>query len=151
MAQLLTTRTEVEAGPRRVWSVLATPETMSRWMPGVDLVAAPPPVGTGTVLQLHLGPTSRAATITRHQPPDGGAPGHLDLRVVERGVATEYRYEVTDDPDGVGARSVVTTTVDVRPVSVRGWFVTPLARRAIRRVDRDHGERIRTAVLDTPW
>ncbi len=71
----------------------------------------------------------------------------MAFRTVSRGVATMYRYEIEAD----GNASALTVTIDVRPTSLPGWFVTPLARRAIRQVDKDHGELIRATVLDAPW
>lgn len=142
VAQLLTKRTEVEAGPRRVWSIVSDPSYMATWMPGVDRVEAPAPIAIDSSLSLGSGPVEREARIV-----DLREPTVMAFRTVNRGVATVYRYEI----EGDGTGSVVTVTIDVRPTSVRGWFVTPLARRAIRQVDRDHGDRIRSTVLDAPW
>lgn len=142
VAQLLTKRTEVEAGPLRVWSVLTDPAHMATWMPGVDRVDAVPPIALDSSLTLGLGSVERTATIVAFE-----EAALMALRTVSRGVATVYRYEVEAD----GNSAVVTVTIDVRPASLWGWFVTPLARRAIRQVDKDHGELIRTTVLDAPW
>ncbi len=127
MTRTLSVEEEIQRPAAEVWEGLTDWDNASRWMPGVESMAADGETTTGTKLTFRARGGERSSAIIHC---DAGK--SIILRSVQGGVTADYRYEVHD----INGRSTLVTLV--ADCHVKGlWLriISPLLRIAIRSTD----------------
>ncbi len=127
MTRTLSVEEEIQRPAAEVWEGLTDWDNASRWMPGVESMAADGETTTGTKLTFRARGGERSSAIVHC---DAG--NSIVLRSVQGGVTADYRYEVHD----INGRSTLVTLV--ADCHVKGlWLriISPLLRIAIRSTD----------------
>ena len=118
MAHTLSVEEVIRRPVAEVWEGLTDWGSASRWMPGIDGMAAGGETAAGTKLTFRARGGERSSEIVRC---DAGT--FIVLRSVQGGVTADYRYEV-HDIDGRSAR--VTLVADCHVTGL--WrIVSPFA------------------------
>ena len=127
MTRTLSVEEEIRRPAAEVWDGLTDWDNASKWMPGIESMAADGETTTGTKLIFRARGGQRSSEIVHC---DMGS--SIVLRSVQGGVTADYRYEV-HDIDGRSTR--VTLVADCHVKGLWWRIVSPLLRIAIRSTD----------------
>ena len=127
MTRTLSIEEEFKRPAAEVWERLTDWDNASKWMPGIDSMAADGETTTGTNLIFRARGGERSSAIVHC---DTGT--SIVLRSVQGGVTADYRYEV-HDIDGRSTR--VTLVADCQVQGLLWRIASPLLRIAIRFTD----------------
>lgn len=127
MTRTLSVEEEIQRPAAEVWKGLTDWDNASRWMPGIESMAADGETTTGTKLTFRARGGQRLSEIVHC---DRGS--SIVLRSVQGGVTADYRYEV-HDIDGRSTR--VTLVADCHVKGLWWRIISPLLRIAIRSTD----------------
>ena len=127
MTRTLSVEEEIQRPAAEVWAGLTDWGNASKWMPGIEGMAADGETATGTKLKFRARGGERSSEIVHC---DAGR--SIVLRSVQGGVTADYRYEV-HDIDGGSTR--VTLVADCHITGLWWRIVSPLLRIAIRSTD----------------
>ncbi|MCY4527593.1 MAG: SRPBCC family protein [Chloroflexi bacterium] len=127
MTRTLSVEEEIQRPADEVWERLTDWDNASKWMPGVESMAADGETTTGTKLAFRARGGERSSAIVHC---DSGT--SIVLRSVQGGVTADYRYEVLDI-DGRSTRVTLVADCHIEGLWLR--LVSPLIRIAIRSTD----------------
>ena len=127
MTQTLSVEEEIQRPAAEVWEELTDWSNASKWMPGIEGMAADGDTTVGTKLTFRARGAERSSAIVHC---DTGTT--IVLRSVQGGVTADYRYEV-HDIDGRSTR--VTLVADCHVTGLWWRIISPLLRIAIRSTD----------------